>query len=259
MRGESVGHAGAKLSYQRPMSIGLLQESELHAALKRRYANNNTAFEVSLDGYVIDLVQRKPGGDVTRLIEVQTGNFGNMRAKLRVLVERYPIHLIHPIAVDTWLVMHDKKDGVVSRRKSPAHGGYEHIFAELIAFPDLINHKNFTLEVVLTREDEWRVPLATPKKKRRWRAKSWRSIGRHLLEVLDWQVFECGADLLSLLPADLPSEFTTPELMKVWRSPRWLAQRAVYCLRKCGAIEQIGKRGNAFVYGRPATHVRADL
>jgi len=230
------------------MSIGLLQESALHAALKRRHANDHSEFEVALDGYVIDLVQRTPNGGVARLIEIQTGNFAHMRDKLRDLVERYPVHLVHPIAVDTWIVMHGLHDEVVSRRKSPAHAGYSHVFSELMAFPDLIDHKNFTLEVVLTREDEWRVPLATPKKKRRWRAKTWRSIGRHLLEVLDWQVFECGADLLSLLPPELPAEFTVPQLTAAWLAPRWLAQRAVYCLLKCGAIARVGKNGNAHVY-----------
>jgi len=84
------------------MSIGLLQESALHAALKRRHANDHSEFEVALDGYVIDLVQRTPNGGVARLIEIQTGNFAHMRDKLRDLVERYPVHLVHPIAVDTW-------------------------------------------------------------------------------------------------------------------------------------------------------------
>ncbi len=220
----------------------------MHAALKRRHAHDRSEFEVALDGYVIDLVQRTPNGGVARLIEIQTGNFAHMRDKLRDLVERYPVHLVHPIAVDTWIVMHDTHDEVVSRRKSPAHAGYPHVFSELMAFPDLIDHKNFTLEVVLTREDEWRVPLATPKKKRRWRAKTWRSIGRHLLEVLDWQIFECGADLLSLVPPELPAEFTVPQLTAAWHAPRWLAQRAVYCLLKCGALARVGKKGNAHVY-----------
>ena len=232
------------------MSIGLLQESALHAALKRRYANDRTEFEVAIDGYVIDLVQRKPDGTVARLIEIQTGNFFQMRDKLRVLVERYPVHLVHPIAIDTWIVMHDKRDEISSRRKSPSHGGFAHLFSELRAFPDLINHKNFTLEVVLTREDEWRVPHVSPQNKRRWRAKTWRSIGRHLLEVMDWQIFECGADLLPLLPADLTADFTVPELTLAWNSPRWLAERAVYCLRCCGAINQTGKKGHAFAYRR---------
>jgi len=29
---------------------------------------------------------------------------------------------------------------------------------------------------------------------------------------------------------------------------RWIAQRIAYCLRKMGAVEQVGKQGNALLY-----------
>ncbi|MGH7006278.1 MAG: hypothetical protein ACREIP_20215, partial [Alphaproteobacteria bacterium] len=39
----------------RPGGIGLLRETDLHAALKRWYAQPGDEFETALDGYVIDI------------------------------------------------------------------------------------------------------------------------------------------------------------------------------------------------------------
>lgn len=47
-------------------SIGLLNENPLHAALKKWYARPGDQLEVSVDGFVIDVVQ----GNL--LIEIQT-------------------------------------------------------------------------------------------------------------------------------------------------------------------------------------------
>ena len=104
--------------------------------------------------------------------------------------------------------------------------------------------------LVLTREEEIRKEQ-TPKRKRRW-AKSYRSIERRLLDIVDWQIFEEPADLLSLLPPDLPEAFTNRELADAWEQPIWLAQRATYCLAAMGALVKTIKRGNAFVFERRA-------
>jgi hypothetical protein len=72
--------------------IGELNEQPLHAALKAWYARPGDRMEVPLDGYVIDLVQ----GEL--LIEIQTGNFSDIKRKLHELVPRYPVRLIYPVA-----------------------------------------------------------------------------------------------------------------------------------------------------------------
>ena len=57
-------------------SIGLLNENPLHAALKEWYAQPEDQLEVSVAGFVIDVVQ----GDL--LVEIQTGNFASVKSKL---------------------------------------------------------------------------------------------------------------------------------------------------------------------------------
>jgi hypothetical protein len=56
------------------------------------------------------------------------------------------------------------------------------------------------------------------------------------------------ADLLRLLPEGLGEQFTTQEIAKLAPMPRWLAQKMAYCLRKMGALEALGKRGNSWLY-----------
>jgi DNA-binding IclR family transcriptional regulator len=56
------------------------------------------------------------------------------------------------------------------------------------------------------------------------------------------------ADLLRLLPEGLGESFTTEEIARLTPMPRWLAQRMAYCLRKTGAIEPHGKKGNSLLY-----------
>jgi hypothetical protein len=52
----------------------------------------------------------------------------------------------------------------------------------------------------------------------------------------------------TLLPEMLDTPFTTLNLATALGQPRWLMQKMVYCLREMGAIEQVGKQGNSFLY-----------
>lgn len=57
-------------------------------------------------------------------------------------------------------------------------------------------------------------------------------------------------ELLELLPRELSEPFDTAELAEAWQRPRELAQQVTYCLRKAGALQETGKRGNARLYSR---------
>jgi hypothetical protein len=70
------------------------------------------------------------------------------------------------------------------------------------------------------------------------------------LQVVGGRLFETPADLAALLPATLPEPFSTSDLAAASAHPRRLAQKMAYCLREMGAIEAVGKRGNAILYTR---------
>ena len=221
--------------------IGELNEQPLHAALKAWYARPGDQLEVSVDGYVIDLVQ----GNL--LIEIQTGNFSNVKRKLNELVLRYPVRLIYPVAAEKWILKLPRQASAQpQRRKSPKRGRVETVFNELVSFPQLLPEDNFSLEVVLIQEEEVRRYAG---EKRRRRA-GWLTVERRLLGVVTQHVFENPADLSALLPAELPAEFTTLDLANALNAPRGLAQKMAFCLREMGEIIQVGKRGRAFLYSR---------
>ena len=220
--------------------VGTLGEKPLHAALKRWYAEEGDRVEEPVDGFVIDLVRDG------LLIEIQTRGFSSMKRKLARLLDGHVVRVVHPIAVEKWILKLDESGEVISRRKSPKRGAAVDLFGELVSFPGLIAHADLTIELLLTREEEVRRFDAT----KVWRRKGWVVEERRLLDVVDRLVVGSPEDLASFLPSELPSEFTTADLAAALRRPRRLAQQMTYCLRRLGVIEEVGKNGNAIMYSR---------
>ena len=222
-----------------PPHIGTLRERPLHADLKDWYSRSGDQVEVPIDGFVIDLVRDD------QLIEIQTRSFSSMKRKVSVLMDRgHRIRIVHPIALNRWIVKVDEDGEVVGRRLSPKHGAPSDVFTELVSFPEMMRKPGFELEIAFTEEEEVR----RPDPGRSWRRKGWTVVERRLLEVKDWQRFEDVSDLIGLLPTGLPDVFTTAELAEGLGRPRRTAQQMAYCLRKMGAIKFVGKRGNAMEY-----------
>ncbi len=203
------------------------------------YAEPGDLVEAPLDGYRVDILR----GDL--VIEIQTAGFASISRKLRDLVQRHPVRLVHPVATERWIVkLPPRGDGPSTRRKSPRRVGFEELCQELVSFPDLIGERNFELEAVAIREEELRRPG------RRRRRPGWVVVERRLLEIVDRMRVRSPDDLLSLLPPELPDPFRTSDLASSLGRPRALAQKVAYCLRKCGAIRAIGKDRNGVLYSR---------
>jgi len=233
-----------------PKKINTLNEKSLHAALKRWYRKPGDRLEVPLDGYVIDLVRKG------LLVEIQTANFSTIRHKLEALLECHPVRLVYPIEREKWLIKLPKSKGEKeTRRKSPKRGRVEGVFAELVYFPRLMRHPNFSLEVLLIQGEEVRHFDA----RRAWRRKGWVTEERRLLKVVDRTLFETPLDLQALIPEGLSEPFTTLELAQTLAAPRRLAQQMAYCLRKMEALAIQGKRGNAWLYARTSRARAAGL
>ncbi|MBL8045734.1 MAG: hypothetical protein JNL09_04290 [Anaerolineales bacterium] len=223
-----------------PRSIGTLRETPLHAALKQHLAQPADQLEVTVDGFVADILRGQ------QVLEVQTQNFAAFRRKLAHLLERRPVCVIHPIALEKWVVNVNARGTVMSRRKSPQRGTAWEIFAELVSVAELATHPNFSLQVCLVREEEVRVRT---RKRRRW-GRTHRVAERRLLEVVETIFLAALADYVRFLPDALPEPFTSTELAKALRQPVWLAQKMTYCLRKMGVLSVAGKRRGAWLYAR---------
>jgi hypothetical protein len=219
-------------------AIGSLNEKPLHSSLKEWYRGEGDQVEVPMEGFVIDLVR----GEL--LIEIQTRGFSSMRRKFDHLLDSHPIRLVHPVAAEKWIVKLDEAGRQVSRRRSPKRGIAADACAELVSFPSLLSHPNFTLEIALAEEEEVRRPDT---------AKGWRRGGyvideRRLVTVLETVELAAPTDLLMLLPDGLPDPFTSADLAAGLGRSRHLAQEVAYCLRVSGAADAVGRDRRGILY-----------
>lgn len=226
--------------------IGTLNEAPLHADLKRWYARDGDRLEQRVDGFVIDIVRDAPDNDSDPLlIEIQTRRLTAIRRKLERLLADHPVRVVTPIAAEKWLVKLPRRaNAAPERRKSPKRGTLFDAFREWVSIAPLIGHPNLSLEVLLVHEEE----IRRFDGRRGWRHRGWITEERRLLRVVDRRRVDTLASLQALLPDDLAEPFSTADLAKALSAPRWLAQKAAYVMRECGAIEISGKDRNALLY-----------
>ena len=130
-------------------NIGTLNEMSLHSALKAWYKHPGDRLEVNIDGFVVDIIR------ADHLVEIQTRNFSAIKHKLIKLIDHHKVRLVHPIPREKWIIRVDSNGRKsIGRRKSPKRGRIEHLFTELVSFPDLVAHPNFSIEVLFTQEEE---------------------------------------------------------------------------------------------------------
>ena len=215
-------------------------ETSLHRELKSLYSDDESQQEVTLDGYRIDAVSDG------RLIEIQYGSLAAIRDKIRVLVEKYDVLVVKPLAARKFLVNKTRRGGPVkSARYSPTRQNFYNLFDDLVHFVGVFPHPRLTLEVLLTEQEEHRLPAG----RRHWRSKGYRVEDRILLTISDRLCFRTAGDLLALLPKELSGRpFTTVDIASNADIPRWLAQKMAYCLRKTGVVDTVGKQGNTLLY-----------
>jgi hypothetical protein len=218
--------------------IGIRNESSLHKAIKTWYSNVGDRFEVKLGGSVIDIVRGE------QLIEIQTRNFNAISKKLSRLLNNYKIVLVYPISVEKWITTTNDSGEIIRRRKSPQTGRLIDIFKELVSCPNLINDKNFTLEVLMTNQEELRCIDG----KGSWRRKGISIIDRNLISVIDSVKFKDKEDFLMFLPDNLEKEFTNKQLAHCLEVPIEKVRKATYCLKKMGLIREISKKRNELIF-----------
>lgn len=216
-------------------------ETTLHRQLKEHYADDPARTEVSVGRFRIDAM----AGD--ELIEIQHGSLAAIRDKIRRLLDEHDVRIVKPLIANKRLVKRKRKNGrVVDRRRSPKRGQFLDLFHELVYFTRVFPHPRLTLEVLLVDVEEWRYPGHG--RRRRRRQGDFIVEDQKLMEIHESRTFRTASDLLSLLPNDLATPFDTGDIARLLGVNRWFAQRIAYCLRKMGAIESTGKRGNSLLY-----------
>lgn len=219
--------------------IGTLQERSLHAAIKKLYETPDSETEVNIDGYVVDVVKNG------LLIEIQTRNFSAIKNKLFKLMQTHPLRLVYPIPNEKWVVRQSRNGSQeLSRRRSPKIMGFEHLFEELVSIPTFALHRNFSLEVILIKEEEVRVNDGRGS----WRRRGWSSIDRRLIEVVERRIYSEPKDFLHFIPSSIKQPFSASSLAEMTGFSRALVQKMTYCMRKMNVLKRVGKEGNAYLY-----------
>jgi hypothetical protein len=229
--------------------INIYREGGLHAALKEAYALPGDRIEAPVGGYVADILR----GDLC--IEIQTGSFGALRAKLTALLAAQPVLVVYPVVAIKWIAVYDAAgEQLLRRRKSPRRGHTVELFSELVYLGELVAHPRLSFEVALVEVEELR---------RNDGQGSWRRQGvsiseRRLLHVLSTQRFDDLASLAALLPAELGDPFTNRELAQRLGVGARLASKITYCLRQAGCLHLVGRAGRASLFSKhPAAIARA--
>lgn len=219
--------------------VGTLQETSLHASLKQWYFRPGDLLETGVDGSIVDLVRG------SLCIEIQTQHFGALRKKVSSLLKNHAVRVVYPVPAERHIVRIDiNTDQALSRRKSPKRGTYLDLFTELVHITQIVKQNNFSLEVLLIREDL----VIVDDGKGSWKRKGWSISDRRLVDVLSSKLFTKPGDYRELIPAGLTTPFTVRDLASSIRYPRYLASKMAYTLREIGVIETVGKKGRSFLY-----------
>lgn len=217
-------------------------ETSLHRELKYLHARDSLSVEVPVHGYRIDALDADGC-----LVEIQHAALSGLSKKVAELLEvGERVRVVKPIVQSKSIETMDRRGGkLVRRRKSPKREQPVDVFKELIHFTSVFPHPRLSLELIHVDAVEVRID----RRERRWKRKAYEMVDQRLSGVGERILLHTASDLWRLLGGPtLPKPFDTAMLAEAIEQPRWFSQQIAYTLRRCGAIEQDGKRGNAILY-----------
>jgi len=221
--------------------INVYRESDLHAGLKLAYARPGDRIEAPVGGYVADILRDG------LCIEVQTGSFGALRAKLAALLETHRVLLVYPVATLKWVAVYDAAgETLLRRRRSPRRGQPLELFAELVYLGELLAHPRLSYEVALVEMEEVRRDDGRGS----WRRKGVSIDQRRLLRLVSTQRFVGPEGLAEVLLPELAEPFTNRQLAACLGVGRRLAGKVTYSLRQAGRLHTAGRAGRELLFAR---------
>lgn len=226
------------LSCRESMGIGTLGERSVHAVLKEYYGGGDESKEIKVGRYVADVVCEDG------IVEIQTRQVFRLDKKLSAFLPACRVTVVHPLETKKVLITIDPDTGeLISRRNSPRKIGLWQGIAELYGIREHLTDENLTVRFPSLAVEELRTPC-----KGRGRQKSRSRLDKLPVELLDEWVLRCPGDYRSLLPKELPGEFTTEDFRKVCRLDKTTAGICVNVLSHVKAVEEIGKSGRYKLY-----------
>lgn len=226
---------GEAMENNRREGIGTLGEKTLHAALKRYFQPEECFREVAVGRYVADIMS--PEG----ITEIQTAGFGRLREKLGFFLENYPVTVVYPVAGLKWLISMSGEGELSKRRKSPKAGGPWELLIELYSIREHLKNPGLSLCVPVMEVEEYRLKDGRGRR-------GYTRFERMPIRLMDEIWVRGPGDYRLLMPPALPEEFTAKEFRACGRFSNMQGSLALSAARELGAVEQIGKRGRAYLY-----------
>lgn len=217
--------------------IGILNENSLHNTLKHIYCPPNGSIEKKVGDFFCDIVC----GDGS-IIEIQTGNFNNIKKKLEILTKTHVIELIYPISSTTYIKTLNEDASLKSCNKSPLHGSIFQICREISPIAHLVKNKNLKITILFIES----ITTKIDDKKGRSRYKNARIIDRELVKILKEETYDSIASLLFSMLALLPPIFSTKDIEKL--GYKKYTSYITWFFKKLSLIEETEKIGKLKLY-----------
>ena len=221
--------------------IGTLGEKTLHAVLKNYYEPYGGNQEIKVGSFVADIVGERG------IIEIQTANFGKLIKKLDVFLEYCDVTVVYPMAAVKYLRWLDLETGELSdRRKSPQKLTMYDCARELYVIRYALDNPRFHLRLCLLELEEIR--FLSGRRSRKNKKKGSTRCDRIPISLIDEIEFDSIDDYRQFIPKGLQDEFTNKDFAGLAHTDTGASRRIINMLVYLGIAENIGKKGNAFVY-----------
>ena len=217
--------------------IGTLSEKSMHAVLKHYFEPDTACHEVSVGGFVADIVGENG------IIEIQTRSLYGMNKKLDAFLQCCNVTVVYPIVNTKKIIWTESQTGEVKITR--VGGRKKNIFDalhEIYHVRKYIGNPRFSICLVLLEADDYRIQKNKSKSRRHC------ICDRVPTKIVDEIYLNSVSDYLMFLPNGLPSEFTTADVSKIGKMPLSSAQSLMYFLHEANLAQRIGKIKNSYVY-----------
>lgn len=219
--------------------IGTLGEKTVHAVVKEYIEPRKEYQEVKVGSFFADICNEEG------IYEIQTRSFRNLRKKLDYFLEQGPVTIVYPVPYIKQVRWLDEETGELSAgRKSPKKGSPYLILYELYQIKEYLLNPKLSFRIILMNMEETKLLNGWSYDRKRG-ASRYDRIPTALVEEIELHGIE---DFRKLVPENLMEEFTVKEFKKAAKLSDSAASVGVNVLYHIGAIERIGKKGNAYIY-----------
>ena len=230
----------ASTSAHSRFNIGTYKEKTLHRVLKNYFEPDASFQEVPVEGFVADIC------NASGIIEIQTSGFASLQEKLEAFLPLYPVTLVFPMAKKKWISWIEPESAEIGKKnRSPKTGKLFDVVPEMIFIRKFLTHENLTVRAVLLEIEEYRMLDGRRSRSRKRGSTRYERIPVDLFEIYD---FRTASDFTALLPFASDEVFTSKQLCTEMKYQGRAVSAVMRVLTDVGAIERVGKEGNAYLY-----------